>query len=67
MKSERRKMRKLKVIVAKSRSSRYGRPRYIAFSTQSQSSVEMVMSGLDRRGNYSLQFGTLILGEEKYK
>jgi hypothetical protein len=55
------KKRPLKVIVAVSRSSRYGRPKHIAFSTMSQSSVEMVMSGLDIRGDYYLRFGKLYL------
>jgi hypothetical protein len=55
------KKRPLKVIVAVSRSSRYGRPKHIAFSTMSQSSVEMVMSGLDIRGDFYLRFGKLYL------
>ena len=55
----------INVIVAISRSSRYARPKHIAFSTMSQSSVEMVMSGLDKRGRYSLCLGKLFLEETK--
>ncbi len=61
------KIRKLKVIVAISRSSRYGRPKYIAFSTMSQSSVEMAMAQFDKRGRYSLCFGTLMLEEDSVR
>ena len=54
-------MRKIKVIVAVSRKTRYGRPKFIAFGTKIQSSVEDAMSGLRNQGRYYLQFGTLIL------
>lgn len=58
---------KLKVIIAKSRSSRYGRPKYIAFSTMIQSSVEDAMTNLRPRGRYSLQLGTLTFDTKQKK
>jgi len=53
--------RKIPVIVAISKSSRYGRPRIIAFGTKLQDSVELAMSNLPSTDSYSIASGTLII------
>jgi hypothetical protein len=51
----------MRVMVAVSRKSRYGRPKIIAFGTKIQSSVEDAMAGLGKQGEYSLCWGILTL------
>ena len=60
-------MKGMKVLVAVSRSSRYGRPRIIAFGTKVQSSVEDAMAGLRSGGRYHLCWGRLVLEKEGRK
>ena len=59
------KAKGMKVMVAVSRSSRYGRPRIIAFGTKIQSSVEDVMANLGKQGRYHLCWGRLIIDKEQ--
>jgi len=56
--------RGMKVMVAVSRSSRYGRPRIIAFGTKIQGSVEDAMAGLGKQGRYSLCWGRLVIDKK---
>ena len=58
-------MKKMKVMVAVSRNSRYGRPKIIAFGTKIQSSAEDAMSNLRPKGRYHLCWGTLTIDEDK--